>query len=146
MTGGFPLHNSLAATENLLGWQLFHMPLRWAGASVACAYNILLIASLVLSAIGASLFARGLGIRGEGAFLAGLIFAFVPFLLNHLLHLQTMAVCWAPFALFALDRFLDKGKGVDLVGVVRGQPMARLPGYTLEYNERSGRWSLENDG
>ena len=32
---GFPLHDSLAVTENLIGWQLFYTPLRAFGGPVA---------------------------------------------------------------------------------------------------------------
>lgn len=36
---GFPIHNSLAITENLIGWQVIYSPLRFTGVGVAAAYN-----------------------------------------------------------------------------------------------------------
>jgi len=116
-TAGFPLHNTLANTENLLGWQPAFAFLRWAGASVTFAYNALLITSFFLSAVGARLLAKRFGANEEGAFLSGLIFAFVPFHLVHAIHLQTLAVCWVPFAIYFLDRYLIGGKLISLAGV-----------------------------
>ncbi|HUQ19607.1 MAG TPA: hypothetical protein VM099_08335 [Gemmatimonadaceae bacterium] len=114
---GFPLSNSLATTENLIGWQVLYTPLRTAGVSIAVAYNILLLTSLVLSAIGAALLARRfVGSKSAGA-VAGLVFGFAPFHLEHLLHLQTMAVCWAPFAILFLDRYLELRRPADAVGL-----------------------------
>lgn len=116
-TAGFPLHNTLANTENLLGWQPEYALLRWAGFTVTFAYNTLIVTSFFLSAAGARLLAARLGADGAGAFLAGLIFAFTPFHLVHVIHLQTLSVCWAPFAVYFLDRFLSAGRAIDLACV-----------------------------
>ena len=99
-TAGFPLDNSLANTEHLIGWQIFYSPLRWAGFGTIAAYNILLLVSIIISGVGAALLAKRLGANRYGAWIAGFIFAFVPFHLNQVVHLQTMAVCWSPFAVF----------------------------------------------
>src|SRR5215471_7938161 len=48
-TAGLPLHGSLAATENLIGWQLFYTPLRLFGCGPVAAYNSLILISFVLS-------------------------------------------------------------------------------------------------
>jgi hypothetical protein len=106
-TAGFPLSNTLAVTENLIGWQPLYMPLRAAGVSIAAAYNILLLTSLVISAIGAAMLARRFGASRAGAAAAGIVFGFGPFHLGHTLHLQTMGVCWTPFAILSLDRYLE---------------------------------------
>jgi hypothetical protein len=104
---GFPLHDSLAGTENLIGWQLFYTPLRFLCGSVA-AYNSSIVISFVLSGLGTALLARRLGVDRWGSIVAGFVFAFVPFHLNHVIHIQTMAVCYCPFVLYFLDRFLSK--------------------------------------
>src|SRR5438093_1097290 len=107
-TAGFPLHDSLATTENLIGWQLFYTPLRLLGCGPVAAYNTLIVVSFVLSGLGAALLARRFGVERGGAVIAGFIFAFVPFHLNHVIHIQTMAVCYCPFALYFFDRFLSR--------------------------------------
>jgi hypothetical protein len=104
---GFPLHDSLAVTENLIGWQLLYTPLRAFIGPVA-AYNAAIAVSFVLSALGAALLTRRLGAERYGAVVAGFIFAFVPFHLNHVIHIQTMAVFYCPFVIYLLDRFLSR--------------------------------------
>lgn len=114
---GFPLSNSLAATENLIGWQVLYTPLRAMGVSIAASYNILLLTSLVISAIGAALLTRRFGGDKSAGAVAGLVFGFGPFHLGHTLHLQTMGVCWAPFAILFLDRYLEQRRPNDAVGL-----------------------------
>ena len=118
-TAGFPLHNTLANTESLFGWQPEYALLRWAGSTVTFAYNGLVLTSFFLSAAGARLLAGRFGADEEGAFLSGFIFAFTPFHLSHIIHLQTLSVCWVPFAIYFLDRFLADGKIID-VGCLAG--------------------------
>ena len=127
-TAGFPLSNTLAGTENLIGWQLFYSPLRWIGIGVAAAYNVLLIWSFIVSALGAALLAQRLGAERWGACAAGLVFAFTPFHLNQAVHIQTMAVCWSPFAVFSLDRLLQRPRVGDWIGLVAAYTMSLLSG------------------
>lgn len=116
-TAGFPLSNSLAVGENLIGWQLLYTPLRSMGVGIQASYNILIIASLVLSGIGAALLTRRFGGDKSAGAIAGLIFGFGPFHLSHMLHLQTMAVCWVPFVILFLDRYLETRQPRDAVGL-----------------------------
>src|SRR5688500_14197590 len=60
-TAGYPGQGTLAATENLIGWQIFYFPVRTMGAGVVAAYNIVFLASLVISGIGTALLARRFG-------------------------------------------------------------------------------------
>jgi hypothetical protein len=115
-TAGFPLHDSLAVTENLIGWQIFYTPLRLLAGPVA-AYNILIVISFVLSGLGATLLARRFGADRWGAVVAGFVFAFVPFHLNHVIHIQTMAVCYCPFVLFFFDRYLARPTVKDAIAL-----------------------------
>lgn len=127
-TAGFPLHDSLATTENLIGWQVFYTPLRLANSGPVAAYNLLLVISFVLSGLGAALLARRLGADCWGAVIAGFVFAFVPFHLNHVIHIQTMAVCYCPFALFFLDRLLSEATVRDAIGLSVAWLMTTLSG------------------
>lgn len=127
-TAGFPLHDSLATTENLIGWQIFYTPLRLASCGPVAAYNFLLVISFVLSGVGVALLARRLGADRWGAVIAGFVFAFVPFHLNHVIHIQTMAVCYCPFALFFLDRFLAEATVKNAIGLAAASLMTALSG------------------
>jgi len=125
---GYPLHNSLAITEHLIGWQPGFALIRAAGGSVASAYNAVFVASFVLSAAGARLLAKEFGADEEGAFLSGLIFGFLPFHLTHAVHLQTLAIWCAPFAFLFLDRFLRRGGLFNLVGAAASCALCLLSG------------------
>jgi hypothetical protein len=114
---GFPFSNSLAATENLIGWQILYTPLRAMGVSIAAAYNILLLTALVISALGAALLTRRFGGDKSAGAVAGLVFGFGPFHVGHMLHLQSMGVCWAPFAILFLDRYLEQRRLNDAVAL-----------------------------
>ena len=125
-TAGFPLTNTLAVTENLLGWQIFYLPLRAIGFGIPAAYNILILLSLVISGLGAALLARRLGASRSGGAVAGLVFAYGPFHLSHILHLQTLAVCWIPFAILFLDCYLESRSPRDAIGLAASVVMAVL--------------------
>ena len=116
-TAGFPLSNSLAVTHNLLGWQIFYLPLRLLGVGIPAAYNVLILVSLVVSGIGAAVLARRLGASKAGGAIAGLVFAYGPFHLSHILHLETLSVCWAPFGILFLDRYLESRSPRDAIGL-----------------------------
>jgi hypothetical protein len=105
---GYPLHNALAGTENLSGWQFLYSPLRALGATVAAAYNTALLFSILISGLGSAALARRFGASEFGAAIAGFAFAFNPFHIDHMIHLQTMAICWSPFALLGLDMVLER--------------------------------------
>jgi hypothetical protein len=115
---GYPVHDALAGTENLSGWQIFYSPLRAIGTNVAAAYNTTLLSSLLISGVGLAALARRFGVSQFGSAFAGFAFAFNPFHVDHMIHLQTMAICWSPIALLALDMVLENRsrKGLALLG------------------------------
>ena len=104
-------------TENFLGWQIFYLPLRLLGVGIPAAYNILVLVSLVISGVGAAILARRFGASHAGGAIAGLVFAYGPFHLSHMLHLQTLGVCWIPFAILFLDRYLESRSPRDAIGL-----------------------------
>ena len=110
---GWPVSNSLAGGENLLGWQVFYTPLRVFGVGTVAATNGLMFLSFVVAALGAVAFAKHYGLRNPAAFCAGLAFAFCPAKEGNIIQLQSMAVCWVPWALFYLERFRTSGKYSD---------------------------------
>ena len=63
-------------------------------------------------------------------FVAGLFYAFFPYRLNQLPHLQTLSSQWIPLALFGFRRYFDRGRagaaGRRRGGVRRAGPLDRL--------------------
>lgn len=105
---GFPYHNTLAGTENLLGLQILYSPLRFFGLSITSAVNWTLVILFVASATFTAMLARQLRLSWCASALAGVIFGFVPFRLHALIQLQTIAVAWCPLAFLALLRLVDR--------------------------------------
>ena len=112
-TAGFPMNNTLAATENLLGWQPAYFMLRSAELGPVGAYNALLVSSIPISGMTTALLARQLGASRTGAFISAFVFAFAPFHISQLGHIQIMGVCWAPLPFLFLDRLLGRGRWRD---------------------------------
>ena len=107
---GYPIRESLASTESLLGWQWLYLPLRGAGVSMVGAYNTAVIVSFAISAATMTLLARALGVSARGAFVAALAFSLSHIHLALLTHFQSLAVCWLPLDLLCLHRYLETGR------------------------------------
>ena len=114
---GFPVPNSLAGTENLLGWQWLYMPFRALGFTMVGAFNGSVIASFGVSGASAALLARSFGVSGRGAVVAGVTFALSSVRLAQLAEFQTLSACWLPLDLFLLHRYLGTGRNSYLVGL-----------------------------
>lgn len=97
---------TLALSEHLTGQVLQILPVYWLTGNVILAYNLLFIATFALSAFGAFLLVRDLTGDSRAAFLAGLIYGFLPYRIASVPHLQVMSSQWMPFALWGLNRFI----------------------------------------
>ncbi len=117
----FPLKHTLAYSEHLLGTALTVAPILLVSGEPVLAYNVAFALSFVLSGLGMYLLtlrltarARPSGASRLAAFLAGIGFAFAPYRLAAMSHLQLMTGQWLPFALFFLDDFLRRRRGRSL--------------------------------
>jgi hypothetical protein len=126
--GGFPFPNTLATNENVVGWQVIYYPLRASGISVAGAYNACLLFSFLAGGIGTALLSRRLGANRWGAGVAGLVFAYGPFHLNNMMDIQIMSVCWSPYAILFLDRYMEKPATGDAIGLLATSILSVLSG------------------
>ena len=105
----FPLQDTLALSEHLLGVAIFAAPVVWLAANPVLAYNLALFGSYVLAGVGMYLLARSLWGRRDAAFLAALAFAFAPHRVMHVAHLQALMSGWLPVSLWGLHRYFDTG-------------------------------------
>jgi hypothetical protein len=95
--------------DHLLGWLPLVLPAYLVSGNMVLAYNVALLASVVLAEYFMYLLARHLtGSEGGGLF-AGLAFAFVPFRVQHWSHLNLWGYFWAPLALLCLHRLIGYG-------------------------------------
>jgi len=103
----FPAENVAAFTENLAGLGVVATPVFWITGQPILTYNLTLFLAWPLSALAAYLLAFEVTRRRDAAFLAGLAFAFAPYRLSQLGHLQVLSIYWLPLALLGLHRYLS---------------------------------------
>jgi len=101
-----PSKDVLAFSENLLLPAAVVAPLQWASGPVL-AYNVALVASLLLSGLGVQLLVRRATGDRLAAFVAGAFFAAGPHRWTRLSHLHAQVTVFFPLALLALDRFWE---------------------------------------
>lgn len=107
----YPHGYLLAYGETAAASTLFSLPLTWLLGEIAT-YNLLILASTILSGFGMFLLAREVsGNFGAGLF-AGIVFAFAPLRRLQFLHLNTVVTQWFPLFFYCLERFARTRKPV----------------------------------
>ncbi|HVU75171.1 MAG TPA: hypothetical protein VHE83_19555 [Mycobacteriales bacterium] len=108
----FPLPNSLAFSDSLLGDAPFSLLFGNGPTASLVRYNAFYIAAFALATWGAFLLARQLGARRPGAVVAGLAFGYAPWRLSQAGHLHIISSGGLPLTLALLAR----GHGYTLGG------------------------------
>lgn len=106
----YPERNTLAYSETLLVPGLLAAPLFWLGVGPILVYNLVFLSGFALSGVGVALLVRRLTGHGGAAMLAGIVFAFPPFRIDHYAHLQLQQTQFIPLALWAFHRLLDTSR------------------------------------
>jgi hypothetical protein len=107
---------ALAYSEHLLPQAIQILPVYALTKNPILCYNLLFLSTFVLSGLGMFLLARELTGHRAAAFVAGLAFAFAPYRIASLPHLQVLSSAWMPFALFGFRRYFDTGRVRALAG------------------------------
>jgi hypothetical protein len=122
---------ALGFSEHLFGEVLQILPAYWVTGNLILCYNLLFLSSFVLSGLGVFVLVRDLlrhpsadvhvpapseAAITAAAFVAGLLFAFVPFRIAQVAHIQSLHAQWMPFALYGLRRYVIDGKTRALIG------------------------------
>jgi hypothetical protein len=111
----YPAAGTLAYSDHLLLQSVLLAPLYAVTHDVVLCYNVLLLASLVASALAMHLFVRAVIGTEAGAYLAGLAWGFGSYHFAHLIHLQLQSLYFLPLAFFFLHRLLAGRRPRDLV-------------------------------
>jgi dolichyl-phosphate-mannose-protein mannosyltransferase len=106
----YPERNTLAYSETLLVPGTIAAPLHWLGVGPILVYNLVFLSGFALSGVGVALLVRRLTGSVGAAILAGIIFAFPPYRIDHYPHLQLQQTQFIPLALWAFHRLLDTGR------------------------------------
>ena len=112
-----PAAGTLAYSDHLLLQSALLAPLYAITRDVVLCYNVLLIASLVASALAMHLFVRSaIGTEG-GAYLAGLAWGFGSYRFAHLIHLQLQSLYFLPLTFLFLHRVIAGRRRGDVIGL-----------------------------
>ncbi|HET9228607.1 MAG TPA: hypothetical protein VFR31_18155, partial [Thermoanaerobaculia bacterium] len=101
-----PTRGTLALSDHLIG-PAFQISLF---DNAIAGYNFLFFTSFVLTGLTVCWVVRRSGCSWTAAVLAGAMYAFSPFRLTHLNHIQILLVQWAPLTLWFWDRLLAERK------------------------------------
>ena len=115
----WPLKGSLAFSDALIGYAPTALLGEGPGIAVL-RYDLLYLLTFVLAFLGAYLLARELGAGHGGALVAGVAFAYAPYRLSQVRHLNVLSTGGVPLALFLLRS-----------GYRRRAPRALLAGWAV---------------
>ena len=141
----YPWTNTLAYSENLIGSALLAAPVVWTTGNVVLGMNTAVLLSVAISAFGAFLLARQLGLSVGASFLAGLVAAFAPPRFFRMEQLPISSVQWIPFALAALHRYFDTADLSQVSPAMLEAGIDRLRvdfGLETDHSRRFALWSL----
>ena len=130
----FPMKDTLALSEHLLGIAIFTAPIQWITGNAVLAYNLAFLASYVLAGVGMYVLARSLWGRPDAAWVGALAFAFATHKAMHVSHLQVLMSGWMPIGLWGLHRYFEAGSRRALAVFVAGFALTALSnGYFLYF-------------
>jgi hypothetical protein len=106
----YPERNTLAYSETLLVPGAIAAPLHWLGVGPILIYNLVFLSGFAISGLGVALLVRRLTGHAGAAILAGIVFAFPPYRIDHYAHLQLQQTQFIPLAMLAFHRLLDTNR------------------------------------
>ena len=112
-----PAAGTLAYSEHLILQAMALLPLYRLTGDVVLCYNVLLIASLAASGLAMHAYARLVTGSERGAWIAGLAWAFWPYRVARLIHLQLQSLYFLPLALLFLHRTIAGRRRRDVIGL-----------------------------
>ena len=103
----YPNAGTLAYSEANLGAGVLAIPVYWATRNPYAAYNVVLLLSFMLSGTAMYYLARYLSASRGAAIVAGVAFAYSPYLFGHLPHIQLLMTAGLPLSGLAFHRLAD---------------------------------------
>ena len=111
-----PLPNAIVFNENLFGLSLIFAPFYVITKNPLLSYNLTLLISLSLSVFFTYLLVRRLTGNGYAGMLAGVAFAFSPYVMFEIGRIQLVATQWIPACFLMLHRALESERWRDVIG------------------------------
>ncbi len=110
-----PARYVLAFSENLYGVAVFGFPILALGGSALLNYNLLLLLGMFLSALAAWALAREITGDPLASAVAGAVYAFLPWRIEQIPHMQHQWGAFLCLILLFLVRYVERGRRRDLV-------------------------------
>lgn len=111
----YPHRNTLAYSEFLIPQLFLALPVILSTGNPILAHNIVLLVSLLATAMGTYWLAFRITRSRSASFAAGLILAFCPFMFSHLQHVQIVFAAGIPLTFLLLCRWLESSRTRDAV-------------------------------
>ncbi len=112
-----PLPRAIVFNENHFGLSLLFAPFYLLSGEPLWAYNLTLLVSLGLSAFFTYLLVRRLTGSGAAGVLAGVAFAFSPYVLFEVGRIQLVATQWIPACFLCLHRAIEEQRPRDVAAL-----------------------------
>jgi hypothetical protein len=109
----YPHLGTLTYSETNLGAGALAVPIYWTTRNAYAAHNVVLLLSFVLSGAGMYYLVRYLTADRRAAAIAGICFAFCPYVMAHTPHIQLLMTAGLPFSLLALHRLVERRTAAD---------------------------------
>ena len=123
---------ALAYSEHFLPQALQVLPIYATTKNPILCYNLLFLSTFALAGLGMFLLGRELTGSATAGLVAGLAFAFAPYRIANIPHLQVLSSAWMPFVLFGLHRHFATGRLRPLAGAAAAWLVQNLScGYYL---------------
>ena len=107
----YPLEGITAYSEHLLGLSPLTTPIILLTGNPLLAYNAALFLSFVFCGLSGHLLAYVVTRRHDVSLLAGLAFAFAPYRMSQIAHVQVLSAYWIPLALAGLHLYFRDRRG-----------------------------------
>jgi hypothetical protein len=112
----YPARLTIAYSEHMTPETLQALPFFAATHNILLGYNVVFLGTFVLAGLGMFLLVREWTRQPLAAFLAGLAFAYAPYRIGQLPHLQVLSTQWMPFVLYGLRRYFASRRPRALAG------------------------------
>jgi hypothetical protein len=99
---------TLVYSEHMTAQAIQVLPIYATTGNILVAYNLLFISTFALSGLAVYLLVRDLTDRPLAAFLAGLAFAYAPYRIGQLSHVQVLSSYWMPLALLGFHKYFTR--------------------------------------
>ncbi|MBI2220333.1 MAG: hypothetical protein HYU53_03905 [Acidobacteria bacterium] len=104
----YPHRWTLAYSESNLGAGALAVPAYWATRNPYFAHNLVVLLSFVLGATATYYLVRSLVGDRRAAAIAGICFAYCPYLFSHLPHVHLLMIAGLPLSMLAFHRLADR--------------------------------------